>query len=730
MSPVKKKTAAKAKPAAKKTPAAKAAKAAPKHTDLFLEIGAEEIPAGFVPAALQQLEQDLGKALGDARLAHGEVKAVGSPRRLAVWARAVAARQTDAQTQAFGPPVAQAFDKDGKPTPAALGFARSQGVDVSALERAQTPKGERLAVTKVEQGKPAGEVLPALLEKLVAGIRFRKAMRSRFDDVTFARPVRWIAALHGGKKLDVRYGEVRSGAVTHGHRFLAPEAIPLAGTPEDYVAKLRKAHVLVDPVERRAALEATLEKAAKAAGGAIRHDPALVDEVLYLVEEPTAIPGEFERSNLELPAEVVISEMRNHQRYFAVVDGEGKLLNKFVAVSATAVKDPKVARHGYERVLRARLADARFFFEEDRKRKLADRVQDLARRTYLAKLGSELDRSGRIGQIAEALARALGKEALAADLAEVAKLAKVDLNTGMVGEFPELQGTMGAHYARLEGLRPELADAIEDHYKPIGASDAMPRGDLGALVGLADRLHQLVGIIGVGEKATGAADPYGLRRAAIAILRILLDRGYHLSLSAAIERTLDTLGGVKLAGERKAVAGQVTEFVRGRVRALWSEEHPADLVEAVLAAGFDDVVDARRRLEALAQVKARPDFTPLAVAFKRVANIQEKAGAGAGAEVNTALLADEAERHLHAELLRVEQEVSAGRAARDYPAVLRNVATLEPAVAKFFDDVLVMAEDPGLRANRLGLLKRIGALFQDVADFRRIQAELPAGPTA
>ena len=732
MSPVKKKTVAKTKrPAGRKAPAGKARGAGPESKgDLFLEIGAEEIPAGFVPAAVAQLEADLAKALDDARLAHGEVKAVGSPRRLAVWARAVAPRQTDAQSQAFGPPVAQAFDKDGNPTPAALGFARSQGVDVAALERAMTPKGERLAVTKVEQGKPAGEVLPGLVQKLVGGIRFRKAMRSRWDEVTFARPVRWIAALHGGRRLDVRYGEIRSGGVTFGHRFLAPKAIPLSGAPEDYVAKLRKAHVLVDPAERRAALEASLAKAAKLAGGAIRPDPALVDEVLYLVEEPTAIAGEFERSNLELPAEVVISELRNHQRYFAVVDGEGRLRNTFVAVSATAVKDPKVARHGYERVLRARLADARFFFEEDRKRKLADRIPDLARRTYLARLGSELDRAGRIGAVAEALARALGKEAIVGDLAEVARLAKVDLNTGMVGEFPELQGIMGAHYARLEGARPEVADAIEDHYKPIGASDAMPRGDLGALVGLADRLHQLVGIIGVGEKATGAADPYGLRRAAIGILRLLLDRGYHLSLAQAVERTLDTLSGVKLAADRKAVAGQVLEFVRGRVRALWSEEHPADLVEAVLAAGFDDVVDARRRLEALAQVKARPDFTPLAVAFKRVANIQEKAGAGAGADVNAALLADDAERHLHAELLRVEQEVNARRAARDYPAVLRNVATLEPAVARFFDDVLVMAEDPGLRANRLGLLKRVGALFQDVADFRRIQAELPAGPSA
>lgn len=698
--------------------------------DLLFEIGAEEIPAGFVPPALRQLEEDLAKALDEARLAHGEVRAVGTPRRLAVWARGLAGKQTDAKTEAFGPPVAQAFDAEGRPTPAALGFARSQGVEVAALQRAQTPKGERVLVTKVEKGKKAEQVLPALLERLVATLRFRKAMRSRWDDVTFARPVRWMVALHGGRPLKVRYGEVVSGKTTFGHHFLAPRAIALKGTPEDYLAKLRAAHVLADPVERRAALEAELARAAKGAGGKVREDGPLVEQVLYLVEEPTAVAGAFERSNLELPPEVVISEMRNHQRYFAVVDGKGKLTNRFIAVSGTKVKDPKVARHGYERVLRARLADARFFFEEDRKRTLHDRIADLGRRTFQAKLGTELQRSDRIGTIAAALARELGREELAGDVLEAARLAKVDLNTGMVGEFPELQGIMGAHYARIEGLRPEIADAIEDHYKPIGAAEEMPRNDLGALVALADRLHSLVGIIGVGEKATGAADPFGLRRATIGILRILLDRGYHLSLAASVERTLDQLAGVKLAADRGVVAEQVLDFVRGRLKALWSERHDSDVVDAVLAAGFDDVVDAERRLEALAEVKARPDFTPLAVAFKRVANIQEKAGGGAAATVSADLLRDDAEKRLLAELERVEQEVGLRRAARDYPAVLRNVATLEPAVARFFDDVLVMADDAALRANRLGLLRRVGALFSDVADFRKLQAELPQAAKA
>ncbi|HEX9291952.1 MAG TPA: glycine--tRNA ligase subunit beta [Anaeromyxobacteraceae bacterium] len=694
--------------------------------DLLFEIGSEEIPAGFIPPALRQLQDDLGKALDDARLAHGEVRAVGTPRRLCVWARDVAAKQPDARTEALGPGVAQAFDAEGKPTQAALGFAKSQGVDVAKLKRVQTPKGERIAAEKLEKGQRAEKVLPAILEKLVASLRFKKAMRWGDETVTFARPLRWMAALYGGKPVKVRYGNVVSGVVTHGHRFKAPKAIALKGTPEDYVAKLRKAFVIVDPAERRAEIEKQLAAAAKRAGGTIRPDDALVEQVTFLVEHPTAIAGEFEESNLELPPEVVVSEQRNHQRYFAVVDPGGKLTNRFIAVSGTPVKDPRVARNGYERVLRARLADARFFFEEDRKRRLEDRVQDLGRRTYQAKLGTELERVERIQQIAARLAHDLGLPDKADGVSRVARLSKADLNTGMVGEFPELQGIMGGHYARLDGEPAEIAEAIEDHYKPIGAAGEMPRGDLGALVGLADRLHQLAGIIGVGEKATGAADPFGLRRAAIGILRIVQDRGYQLSLSAAVDTALASLAG-KVTADRAAVKGQALDFLRGRVKALWSEQFDADLVEAVLSAGFDDVVDARRRLEALAEVKRRPDFVPLAVAFKRVANIQEKAQGAGAAALDPALFREDAERHLASELARVEAEVAALRSRRDYPAVLRSVAELKPAVDRFFDDVLVMAEDPALRANRLALVKRVAGLFADLADFRKIQVELPPG---
>jgi glycyl-tRNA synthetase beta chain len=297
----------------------------------------------------------------------------------------------------------------------------------------------------------------------------------------------------------------------------------------------------------------------------------------------------------------------------------------------------------------------------------------------------------------------------------------------MVGEFPELQGIMGAHYARLEGEAPAVADAIEDHYKPIGASEEMPRSDVGALVGAADRLHQLVGILGVGEKATGAADPFGLRRAALGVVRIVLDRGWHLSLRDAVRSAMAALGDVKLAVEGEKLEAAVLDFVRGRVKALFGERADPDLVEAVLAVGMDDLVDARKRLDALAAVKARPDFLPLAVAFKRVANIQEKAEGAAAAVVDPGLLREEAERGLLAELERVEREAQGLRAQRDYAATLRAVAGLEPAVDRFFKDVLVMAEEPALRGNRLALMRRVGALFADVADFRKIQAEAPSG---
>ena len=693
---------------------------------LLFEIGSEEIPAGFVPPALRQLETDLAKALGDARLAHGEVKAVGTPRRLCVWARDVIAKQPDATTEALGPSVQAAFDAEGKPTAAALGFARSQGVAVEALERAQTPKGERLAARKVVKGQRTEKVLPELLEKLVAGLKFKKAMRWGAETVTFARPMRWMAALYGGKLIKVRYGDIASGVVSYGHRFKAPKAIPLKGTPEDYLAKLRKAFVIADPAERRSEIEKALTAAARRAGGKVRPDEPLLEQVTYLVEHATAVAGEFEASNLTLPPEVVISEQRNHQRYFAVVDGDGTLTNRFVAVSGTPVKDPRVARNGYQRVLRARLADARFFFEEDRKRRLEGRVEDLGRRTYQAKLGTELERVERLERIAVALAGALGLGDAKEQVRRAAHLCKADLGTGMVGEFPELQGIMGGHYARLDGELAAVADAIEDHYKPIGASEDMPRGDVGALVGLADRLHQLVGIIGVGEKATGAADPFGLRRAAIGIVRLLQARGYHLSLGAAVDAALEALRG-RVPGDGAAVRGQVLEFLRGRLKALWGEEFDADLVEAVLSAGFDDLVDARRRLEALAEVKRRPDFVPLAVAFKRVANIQEKAADVNAASLDVGLLREEAERHLASEVERVGAEVASLRERRDYPAVLRAVAELKPAVDRFFDGVLVMADDPALRANRLALVKRVADLFGDLADFRKIQAELPPG---
>ena len=525
----------------------------------------------------------------------------------------------------------------------------------------------------------------------------------------------------------MRHGEVRSGTATRGHRFLAPGAIALKGTPEDYLQKLARAHVVVDPVARKAAIEKAVAAAARRGGGVVRPDPGLLEQVTHLVEHPTAVLGEFEKSNLALPPEVVVSEMRNHQRYFAVVDAQGRLTNRFVAVSGTPVKDPRVARNGYQRVLRARLADARFFFEEDRKRTLESRVADLGRRTFQARLGTELQRVERIGAVAAALARALGKEALLPDLATAARLCKADLGTGMVGEFPELQGIMGGHYARLEGLPADVADAIEDHYRPIGAGEEMPRGDLGALVGLSDRLHQLVGIIAVGEKATGGADPFGLRRAAIGILRLLLDRGYHLSLRAAVEATLDAAGRGQ-AGRRPRPAGRAGAGVRprpaqgavgGGVRRRPGGGGAGGRATTTWSTPGSGCRPWRWCASARTSCRWRWPSSGWPTSRRR-----PRPGA---AEVDASLLVEPAEQALRVELERVEHEAAALRTRRDYPGILRAVATLKPAIDAFFDGVMVMADDPRLRANRLALMRRVAALFGEVADFRKIQAELPPG---
>ncbi|HEY3585834.1 MAG TPA: glycine--tRNA ligase subunit beta, partial [Myxococcaceae bacterium] len=444
--------------------------------DLLFEIGTEELPAGAVEPAVDQLRALVLSGFEGVRLTHGTVRSFATPRRLAVLVEGVADRSPDATRQTMGPSVKAAFGPDGAPTRAATKFAEAQGVAVSALRRVQTPKGEYLAVEVTEAGRPASALLPGILGAAVHGIQFKKSMRWGDVEQTFARPVQWLLALYGQEVVPVVFADVKSGRMTLGHRFLSPGPHPVA-QPRDYPALLERAQVLADVTRRKDRIRAEATEAARSAGGRIREDEALLDQVTELVEWPTAVLGGFEQRHLELPPEVLVQEMTSHQRYFPVVDAAGKLIPRFVAISNTPVKDPALSRRGYESVLRSRLSDGRFFFDEDRKVPLAGRVAALERVVWQGKLGTYAEKVGRIRLLAASLTRAVGRPELLEVVDRAALLAKADLTTGMVGEFPELQGIMGREYALASGEPPAVAQAIADHYLPRGASDPVPADD-------------------------------------------------------------------------------------------------------------------------------------------------------------------------------------------------------------------------------------------------------------
>ncbi|MBZ4402048.1 glycine--tRNA ligase subunit beta [Myxococcus sp. AS-1-15] len=698
--------------------------------DLLLEVGAEEIPASFIAPALEDLRRVVTERLADARLEHGEVKVYGTPRRLAVWVRDVADAGKDVVKEVLGPSAKAAFDAQGKPTKAAEKFAEGLKLSVDQLGRAQTAKGEYVSARVEEKGRAAADIVPDALHAAVHSINFRKSMRWGDVESSFARPVQWLVALLGGDVVPVVFGDVKSGRVTYGHRFLSPGAVELKA-PADYEAALAKANVVADIARRRAMLVEKVTAAAKAAGGALLEDEGLVDQVTNLVELPSPVVGTFEERHLDLPPEVLVQEMKSHQRYFSLVDGAGKLLPKFIAVSNTPVRDEQLSLRGYQRVLRARLADGRFFFDEDRKTPLADRVEKLGRVVWQGQLGTYLEKVERFRSLAVWLAGQTKRAGESATIERAATLAKADLVTGMVGEFPELQGVMGREYARASGEPDAVALAIFEHYLPRGAEDALPTQDAGALIGIADRLDSLCGIFAIGKVPSGAADPFGLRRACLAIIRLVLGRGYRFSLSAAVDESLrllaPRLANVKRKAGEPAPREQVLEFFRGRLKALWGEQHRTDVVEAVLAAGFDDLVAAQKRLEALSLIVGRADFQPLAAAFKRVVNIVEKQGRDvAGGQTQAQKLVDDAEKQLHAAFSHARTSVTGLLQGDDFSGALKEITGLKPVVDTFFDKVMVMAEDKELRENRIRLLTEIGALFNQVADFSKIQAEVAA----
>jgi len=629
--------------------------------------------------------------------------------------RGIAAHQPDLESEVTGPPAKAAYAPDGTLTKAGEGFAKGQDVDPAKLFVKQTPKGEYLATIRREDGRPAAEILREEIPGWILGLRFQKSMRWGDGDLRFVRPLHWVLALFGGAVVEFALEGLRSSNCSRGHRFLAPGEYAVRDL-DDYLAKSRAAMVMVDPAERRDSIRRQVEEAGRAKGGVAVVDEALLEHVTYLVEWPVAVCGGFEPAFLAVPPEVLVTAMRSHQKYFTVVDDAGKLLPWFVTISNMQAADMGPIRAGNERVLRARLSDARFFWEEDLKVPLRGRVPGLGSVVYQERLGTYLEKVERVRELARWLAREAGGVA-EEDAERAAFLCKADLTTGMVGEFPELQGVMGRYYALHAGEKPAVAEALLEAYLPRFAGDELPRTALGAILSVADRMDTICGIFGIGMAPTGSEDPYALRRHTLAVINILAERSWPIRLHSLVEFAILALSA-KLARSPEQLRVDVLEFFRGRIENLHTAAgSPVDAVRAVLAAGFDRVPEIKRRLDALEQIRVRADFTPLAVTFKRVANIVPPGFEGA---FDASLCAEGVERDLAHAVDAVRADVDELVFESDYRGALEKIAELRPVVDRFFAGVMVLADDPRLRANRLALLAAVQSLFANLADFRQL----------
>ncbi len=685
--------------------------------ELLLEIGTEEIPAGFISKALEEMALLIRRELHATRIAHGEVKTLGTPRRLVLFVEDVAEKQKDVEREKLGPPVHMAFDDKGRPTKAALGFAKGQGLRVEDLVTVKGEKGEYLGAVKKEEGKTSSDLLVEILPRIIGSISFPKSMHWSTVNIRFARPIHWILALFDGQVIPFRFGGIESGNQSYGHRFMAPQAFEVRDF-QTYERQIKGAFVIVDPQERRKVIEEGIAKAAKDVSGKILSNQDLLEEVTHLVEYPIAIVGTFEEEFLTLPREVVIHAMEEHQRYFPVVDERGNLMPYFVCVCNTRTPNMETVKRGNERVLKARLSDAKFFFEEDTKEPLDRKVEALKEVIFQAQLGTSYEKVLRFKELALHLARKFRPD-LEEKVERAAMLCKADLVTGMVGEFPTLQGVVGREYALISGEDEEVTIAISEHYLPAFAGDRLPSGPVGDFISIADRLDTIVGCFGIGLMPTGAGDPFALRRQALGIIHIILGKGYPISLSKLIRMAMELLRS-KIKRSPEEIEADVLAFFRGRfANLLVSRGYPGDLVESVLAVQADDLQDAHARVEVLAKFKGTPEFEPLAVIFKRVANILK--GADYSPRTNPALFEAPQEKKLHERYLGMKENFDSLMKNGNYEGVMGALAELHVPVNDFFDHVLVMAENERVRDNRLALLGEIYGLFSQVTDFSRVR---------
>lgn len=689
--------------------------------DLLFEVGTEEMPAGELPAALGAYRAAAVALFEEARLSFRSLRIYATPRRLTLLVEGLAHRQGDLTRQVIGPARAVAFDKEGRPTKAALGFARSQGVTPQELRTVQTERGEYVAVRVEEKGRPAVEILPVLLPRLVLSIPFGKQMRWGEADLRFVRPIRWLCCLYGAAVVPVRIGTVKAGSLTYGHRFLSPGPFAIPGAGE-YLSLLEAQRVIADPERRKAVIRKQVEETAAGLGGRAVIEEELLEQVTHMVEWPVAVAGELDPTYLAMPREVVVTPMQKHQRYFPVQREDGQLLAWFITISNTETPDPSVVRKGNERVLRARLADADFYFREDREVPLSDRLPQLRGVTFQERLGTLYEKTERVMALARYLAGLIAPTRRFF-VERAAELAKADLVTGVVREFPELQGIMGREYARLSKEPVEVAQAIGEQYLPRSAGDPIPRSLEGAILSVSDRIDTIVGCLAAGFIPTGSEDPYALRRQAFGAISIMLDFPLHILglLPGLVDHALVQVApkiGLGTALEAKPIRERIMEFFRGRLETAMQERGiQADVVEAILAEGFDDPYGALVRARALTEFRGRPDFEALLITFKRVVNILPDGFRG---EVDRSRFEDDVERQLHARVEAERGAIEAALASEAYQQALERIAGLRPLVDQFFNTVMVMVDDPALRANRLALLHSIARLLLPIADLRKL----------
>ncbi len=698
--------------------------------DLLIEIGAEEIPAGYIIPALEAFREKLLIFLDAARVDHGQASYFGTPRRLALIVKDVAASQRPEKTTITGPPERIGFDENGKPTIAAEKFAQKAGVSLDEISVEETEKGRYLSAVREEKCQSAALILRDSLADIILAIPFPKSMRWGYFSISFARPIISVTAILGDTPIEFKVGNITSSPYVFGHEFMFFEKYKVENAAQ-YLPTLRSAGVIADINERKQLLKTEIEKAASSVNSVILKDDKLVDIVTNLVEYPYPVVGKFDDEFLELPDEVLITAMREHQKYFALTDKNGKLTSYFIAVNNTKAKDMDLVANGHGKVIRARLSDSQFFYKVDNESTLDDFSEKLKSVTFQAELGSMYEKRQRLIDLCDYLADIAdtGNENFKKNLKRSAEICKSDLVSQMVIEFTKLQGVIGRTYALNMGEDIEVAKAIEEHYMPVYSGGALPETQTGKLLAIADKTDTICGCFFADLIPTGASDPYALRRQALGIIQIMLKGNFKFSIKEIMDKGLVPYEAD--SEKRSLILAKIMEFLKRRMVNMLVADHgfARESVNSAVSVSFDDIPDALLRVEALDALRHAPDFEPLSIAFKRVVNILkktgdsrdfQKTGRAAEKEINEALFESDSEKELFNQCKDVSSIVKDYITQGDYDRALKKIAGLRPAIDKFFDDVMVMTDDDALRFNRISLLAFIAGLFRNIADFSMI----------